>query len=99
MLRLPRDVERFGRGHLHSGAQLVAADAGVEAIVSLALGEMFAVQLGQGLDRAAVAFAGDEVAVAGGEKVGDRVRLAGIDDRPLMLRRQKGAVPVAAAVR
>src|SRR5262249_45816828 len=96
--RLLGDVERLGGGELHAGGQLVGADAGVESVVAGPVGGVLAVQSGGPSVAVGVAGAADEVAVLGGEQVGDRVVGAGAQDGPLVPGRQEGGVPVLGAV-
>ena len=99
VLRFPPQVERFGGGQLHAGRQFVTADAGFKTRVSRAFPRMVAVQPPQQLLGGPFAVGRHKPAAAVGVEIGDGGRLAGENDRSLVLGGQKRRVPVLGAIR
>jgi len=95
---LLREVEGFRGGELHLGGQFVAADAGLQPVVARAGGGVLAVELPEQVEAGGVAGPRREPGPLVGEQVGDRGLGPGVDDRPLVLGGEEGAVPVLGPV-
>ena len=98
--RLLGNVERFRRGELHLRGEFVAADAGIEPLVARARRGVLAIECARGRRRPRASLAGVMKSPRlSGKRSAIGVLRAGINDRALMLRRQKRRVPVLRAVR
>lgn len=96
--RLPRKIEHLGSRELHARRQFVAPNASFQAFIVGPLLGVLRIQPGQHAEPRGISLRRNVISLPGRKQIGDRRLRPRENRRPLMLSRQKRAVPVLGAV-